>query len=375
MLHYSFSTVLMTVLTSNIIIVLIALCFQHKKILLSIGYKLLIVFLILTFARFLFPFELPFSRNVILPEFLSAIISYFLHAFYNQNDIRISLWTVFKFIWIVGILYKLGKYIYQYISTERHIIMWSIDVTEEEPYKTILSDICKKHKNRFRVLKVPGVTVPCLYGLFKPRILIPAEIELSKTDLYFTLRHEISHHYHRDLWVKRLVSFLGIIYWWNPACSKLRTQTDLLLEMRIDDSLVKGDPQAIKAYLRTLTHIVDSAVTISTLPASLLVSMAQKNPEVLVKRFEMMSHEKDRASIPLSILLCAVVLSLCLGSYLFTFENFYAVESNVDGTFDAKDGVYVVPREDGKYDIYYGDSLLEVIDSMEFYSDVPIITK
>lgn len=64
MVHYSFSTILMTFIASNLIIVLITVCFRCEKILLSIGYKLAAVFLVLTVLRVLFPFELPFAKNV-----------------------------------------------------------------------------------------------------------------------------------------------------------------------------------------------------------------------------------------------------------------------------------------------------------------------
>ncbi len=68
MLYYSFSTVLMTILASNFLIILISLCFQNDKLMVTIGYKLLAVFAIFTLLRLLLPFEFPFSNNIILQK-------------------------------------------------------------------------------------------------------------------------------------------------------------------------------------------------------------------------------------------------------------------------------------------------------------------
>lgn len=373
MFHYSFSTVMMAVITSNLIIVLIALCFRHKKLLLSMGYKLLIVFLLLTLVRFMFPLELKLTTTVLLPKFLSLIITYVRHIFVYFHGIPISMWTIFECIWFAGIVYKLYQHIRECVSAERFLRRHSADVTEQEPYMAALSQACGKHKNPFRILKVPDLPMPCLYGIRRPRILLPMAGELTDTDLYYTLCHEISHHYHHDLVTKQIVNFLSIVYWWNPACPILKDQVNLLLEMRVDDTLVKGDRETTLAYLQTLINIAENSVENSSLPASLMVSLTCKDANVLSRRFEMICHRKDYASLPLAIALSTLIFVMYLGSYLLIFESHYYIENAVVETFDdGASSIYAVPKEDGSYDIYFGDLLIENTDSLEYYPGIII---
>lgn len=373
MFHYSFSTVMMAVITSNLIIVLIALCFRHKKLLLSMGYKLLIVFLLLTLVRFMFPLELKLTTTVLLPKFLSIVITYFRHPLFTPFGIYISTWTIFECIWLGGIVYKLYHHIRECTSSARFLARHGVDVTSQEPFASALAEACGKRKNLFRILKVPDLPMPCLYGIRHPRILLPMAGELTGTDLYYTLRHEISHHYHHDLVIKQIINFLSIVYWWNPACLILKNQVNLLLEMRVDDALVKGDRETALAYLQTLINIAESSVDHSTLPASLVVSLVCKDTDFLSRRFEMICYRKDYANLPAALILSILIFSMYLGSYLFTLESYYYIEDGAEKTFGNTDSsMYAIPKEDGTYDIYLEDFLIENTDILEYYPDIVI---
>lgn len=381
MLHYSFSTVLMAVLTSNLIIIAIAICFRSNKILLSVGYKLLAVFLIFTLIRFAFPFEinktfeLGIARNIVLPEFPSIIISYFLRALFEPFGLRISLWTLFEVIWVVGIIVQVIRYLRNLHKYEYFVSCWSEDITEEEPYHSTLAKACGNRKNSFQILKLPGIPSPCLYGIRRPRILIPADIKITDKDLYYVIRHEVSHHYHHDLVIKRIVSILCMLYWWNPVCSIFQKQVNTLLEMRIDDSLVRNDPIVSLEYLSALLHIVESTDSSSKSSNNFIVSLSQKSSSTLTQRFDMVCNKKPHANILMSVGLLALIIAMYLGSYLVTFENRYFIENSnsEEDTAYMLDSVYAVPKDDGSYDIYYGDFFIENVETLEnYYADIPI---
>ena len=61
MIHFSFTSVLMTVVVSNLLLAAISMLFRNEDVLAGIGFKLTAVFCVITLMRFLFPFELPFS--------------------------------------------------------------------------------------------------------------------------------------------------------------------------------------------------------------------------------------------------------------------------------------------------------------------------
>lgn len=74
MIHFSFSSVLMTILVSNLLLIVISLLFRDEDVLAKIGFRLTAMFCIITLIRFLFPYELPFTKTVILPPVLSNIL-------------------------------------------------------------------------------------------------------------------------------------------------------------------------------------------------------------------------------------------------------------------------------------------------------------
>lgn len=141
-MHYSLSTVLMTILASNLLIILITFCFRQKKILLSVGYRLLAVFLLLTAIRFLFPFELPFTKSIYLPESFSKGLTLIRHSFYKIGGLKISCWFLIECIWFVGILVCLIKHVHIHKKFSSYIRLYGKDISSLEPIPDILAEIC-----------------------------------------------------------------------------------------------------------------------------------------------------------------------------------------------------------------------------------------
>lgn len=373
-MNYSFSTLLMAFIVSNILVIFMALCFQRQKILLSVGYKVLVVFLFLTLLRFMFPVELPVSTNIMLPGFLSPVVTFLRHIFLSPLGIDISILSLFGIIWAIGSLHYLRIYIKECIVSRSLVTDALRDVTQEEPYVSLLSEICGRRSKRFRVLISTAIETPCLYGIVRPYILIPEGMPLTREELYYVLHHEVTHHKYHDLLTKRVVRIMFIIYWWNPACRILRKQVELLLEMRIDGSLVKKDQKVAQEYMMTLFRVADLAIDNKyQLPAGNKVSMAGKGSSALAQRVDMMLHERKKANTLLAVALCALIATVYFGSYLFTFESWYALQDVVEGTINTPDRVYAVPKEDGTYDIFMYDRFRENVESLDRYpADIQI---
>lgn len=172
-MHYSLSTVLMTILASNLLIILITFCFRQKKILLSVGYRLLAAFLLLTAIRFLFPFELPFTKSIYLPESFSKTLSSIRHPFYKFHNLKISIWFLIECVWFIGIVVNLVKHIRIHKKFANYIRFYGKDISNSEPVNSILSEICGKRKKPFRVISIPGLKIPQVTGIFVPKILLP----------------------------------------------------------------------------------------------------------------------------------------------------------------------------------------------------------
>ncbi len=376
MLNYSFSTVLMTVLTSTLLICIIAVCFQRKKVLLSIGYKLLGAFLLMTLLRFILPFEVPFTKTIILPEFVSMVIVCIRHPFWTLKGIEISVWFLFECIWICGSVVAAVYIFRRNFLFNRYVCRYGVDVTEKEPYNFLLNEVCDSHKSNPRVILVPGLDTPRQNGFLHPTILIPEGLTLDDTQLYYTLCHELSHFRHGHYLIKLGMNILLAVYWWNPLCHILNRQMDILLEMSVDESLVCHDPNARTSYLNTLIYIGNSVADLqksSKHPEYLLSSRAVSGIKDLTTRVHLI-YRDNPISKPIFLTLLALVTSLFVCSYCFIFEAHYLLkEAELQTPEIFATDMYAIMLEDRTYEIYWNEQLLEHVDSLELHPDVPVI--
>lgn len=379
-LNYSFSTVLMAILTSNILIIVIVLCMRNQKVMLSIGYKLLILFLLLTAMRFLLPLELPFAKNIYFPEWLSAIIGFARHDIFSFGIIGISPISLFGYVWLGGTLYHLYRLYKRKAEYRHYLTRYGENQKGKEPYQGMMDEICAGRRNPIWVKRVHYYGSPMQFGTFQPYIVIPSMLELSDEDLYHVLRHETAHYYHHDALIKDAIGFIRAVYWWNPLCKRLEEKTDLLLEMRVDDKLVDGNPDVREAYCQTLERINEKLQEGPSdepdIPgASAAISMPALRNGDLKYREVMMYRDRGKKSV-LFYLLAALVIAVYICSYCFTLEAYAIFSWDKSDLVDLEDAFYAVPQPDGTYDIYLiyneGDVLIDNVDTLEQYIGISI---
>lgn len=262
-MHYSFSSVLMALISTNLLIIIITLCFRNKKLMLSIGYKVLAIFMVFAFLRFLFPIAFPFTQNIVLPNFLSKAVVFLRHPYQLSDTFSLSIWNTLEFIWIIGFLILFCLEIIQTIRFQRFIVKHGVVLTEEEPYHSILENINRlKHKKvSFEIILLDSLQTPQLFGIIHPKILLPVSLNLTERELYYVLCHEASHHFHHDILRKFCINLLCTFYWWNPACHLLKAQLDTVFEMRVDYSLVGTDHDRIIEYSQCLLTIAENIIS------------------------------------------------------------------------------------------------------------------
>lgn len=380
-MHYSFSSVYMAIITSNLVLILLVLCFRNKKIMASAGYRLLLLFLGCSFVRFLFPIEMPFSKNILMPESISAVVSWVPHTLFTVNGFRISIWTFLHIVWFVGFIIQLVRYIILCKKTDYNILSSSLDVSDTEPYKTVLDEVCQLNnkENCFQILEVAGIQTPMLYGISSPAILVPENWNISRQDLYLAFSHEILHHYNHDLVIIQLVNILAVIYWWNPFCRILVKQTGEILEMRVDYNITGTSRHTIIAYTNCLLAIEEQIDRTLPCPVSdsLSISFTKMNESELKDRFHMMTLDIGRIKYFIKIALAVLVFGLFISSYLYTFESHYISPEHEETTIDplSSGDTFAIQKEDDTYDIFYGDIFVENVDSLDYYPGIPIYTE
>lgn len=379
MLKYSLSSVYMTILTSNLLLILIALFFHNRKVMINLGYRLLAIFVCISLLRSLFPFEFSFTRTIFLPECISPVIVIFRYPFFYIGSFDVTIWKLCELIWLIGIGIYFTRFLKEIRIFHSQVLLFGRLPAKHKYYMTVLEDICRKHgkKNKFRIRELNSIESPQIYGIRKPCILLPADLDFSDEDMYYVLSHEANHHFHHDLLLKCVVRILTIVYWWNPACHYLYRKASLLLEMRIDNTVVDTREETSK-YLNCLISLAEKARTSNQLnrTGSLALSFSQSTRHELTQRFEMLIYRRTSPNLLLSVFVFAAIFIIYLLSYFYTFEAFYTTPEVAETISITEDTSYFIQNEDGTYDLYHGDVYFETVSSLEYYlDDIPIYTR
>lgn len=388
-MHASFSTIMMAVITTNLMLTLLTLCLTSKKILLNTGYKLLACFVVLVIVRMALPFEFFFTKTYAIPGSISPIIGSFRHWLFYIGDQPVSLWSIFQIIWLLGVACHFILIIYRYFKFISQLILYGKELTDSEPYSSIVADICNEqnYKGKFRIVAVPGICTPFLQGIFHPCIVLPEHLVLSDKELYYSLRHEIAHHIQHDLLLKTIVKCITTIYWWNPFCHMLYAQASTILEMRIDDRLTQSNPALTYEYIDCLLSISLRAAEQASFPTGVLtLNLLPKQSTELSKRVHLLAANQNKPNFILNYFALGFASFIYICSYLFIYEAYYINNTYIleDAGFDSDaeflipstDSSYFIDNGDGTYDFYNGGLFLEATDSLEYYpSDIPIYTK
>lgn len=376
MIHFSFSSVLMTVVVSNLLLILISLFFRNEELLAKIGYKVMAVFCVVTLARLLFPYELPFTKTMAFPTLISDAISLlrFQHEIIPGFPLSIS--NVFCVVWFVGGMFFLFNQIRDQLKLRTAVMGISKNVTGKEPYASILRALCPEKTYRRLRLRTSGlIGSPMIIGLRKPIILLPEGMTPSDTDLLFALRHELYHYQHHDLWLKFFVSCLSTFYWWNPFCRRLNKQVGALMEMRVDASIAAEGDEAIAEYVTALIHYLEN-VKNHIDPSSHTMGLTFSKKSSLMRRVQMMQSQKSKPNYLISVALLLLVFGMYIGSYLIIFENSsYARDIKESGNYILPENAdyYAVPNADGTYTVYIlNGRYSEIVDSLDYYPNIVV---
>lgn len=386
MLESSITTVIVAVITTNLFLILLTICLTHKKTLVRAGYKLLAIFVVFTVLRLALPFEFPFTINLQLPSSVSQfILEIYIRrfSFYGQS---FSLWNLFTWIWTIGAVIGIVKYIVSYFQSNYYIILYGKELTNRPVYKDRLDQICGtwNRPNRFRVIELPGLDSPMLFGIFAPRILIPEGMDLTEPDLSYILRHEASHHFHHDLVLKSIIKIITLIYWWDPFCILLNSQADVILEMRIDNGITMTDIMSTDEYMRCLAHVTTAISKRTPLSHSLTIGLLSEKNAALKRRFALLTNNQEKPHLAMNVLLLFAAVTIYLVSYAVIPEAYCTVDNVLPEQFfdeyefvpSSQSDIYFIDNKDGTYDVYYGNEYMETIDSLEYYpSGAPIYTK
>ena len=376
---FHFSTVLMAILTSNLLLSIIAVIILNKKILFNAGYKLISIFLVLTAVRFLLPIQFPFATNIIFPQEISKIIIGFFAPRFAMGSFHISICNSFIAIWLLGTVFQICCFFYKNRKILRYILIFGRNVTKHSRYASLLNEIYESKTSRlpFRVFELPEVQSPFLFGFATPYIVVPSNFQCTEKELSYILKHETMHFKHHDLWIKFGTQMLTIIYWWNPLSYILRDHVNLAIEMRIDDNVTQMDQSEALEYMNCLYRLAEYQNDFFDRKMGNIIMFSQHEDTLMTRRFETFMQSNNKKNHVINIILCILIGCIYICSYLFIFEADYFTNEAEEESFRTIDvNSYAVDNGDGTYSVYVLDICVDIVDSLEYYGeDLPVLTK
>lgn len=162
--------------------------------------------------------------------------------------------SILFFIWVAGTVICIIRYGNQHRKI--HKAIRQCEVKEQSPIlQEQISEISKRVKLHRSVKPVilHMIEVPMAYGLFQPKVLLPAK-EYSQQELEVILLHELVHHKHHDLFWKQLFQITRCIYWFHPAMQDILRQLDQWGET-VCDMTVSRYVKSVKDYFNIIITI------------------------------------------------------------------------------------------------------------------------
>ena len=148
---------------------------------------------------------------------------------------------------------------------------------------------------------------PMLAGFIHPTLYLPDE-RISRTDVAFIFRHELTHYKHGDLWLKLLLLAARCLHWFNPLVHLIARFAQEDIEAACDDAVVRGHDGAYRrAYGET---ILRSAIAQSQ-KRKALVSCFGDDKKTLMRRFEgLFDKSVKKRGVALVVMIALLVGSL-----------------------------------------------------------------
>lgn len=123
------------------------------------------------------------------------------------------------FLWLLGV----GVSVWRLMRSHRTLRMLALNAQADTHSDfrrlcaTLLDSLSLRTKVRFAVSEL--IDVPCVIGLFKPLVLLPAALlaRMPQDQLELVLLHELSHIKNGDLWINSMQIIVEVLLFFHPV--------------------------------------------------------------------------------------------------------------------------------------------------------------
>ncbi len=168
----------------------------------------------------------------------------------NGTNSPLSIWPI---LWIAGAILVALYFLISYIITR-------LKFSESIPIKNKDTDLWLSQHPLRRSIKTRActhITSPLTYGIFRPTILFPMDMDFSqKNELHFILQHEYTHIKYFHGAMKLLIVVCLCLHWFNPTVWALYLLANKDMELFCDEMVLREhNGKATTDYAHALIHM------------------------------------------------------------------------------------------------------------------------
>lgn len=280
------------------------------------GSSSIITLYLLCIIRILFPFELPFTKEIYFPKLMNWWNHYLYQNFRNTNFKYIN---IICLVWVIVAFLLLLHYFFFYFKFSN--VIKYLPFVENKIIEKHVSTYSNNSNLRYYFVSQNALSTPVQFGIFNPVILFP-NVQYSELELHHICHHECTHIQHKDNLIKTLTKVLTCIFWWNPFCHLLSKELNRMQEYKCDYIVTQDLSQIERAnYLETLLKFYSTPKNKPFVTAlSYFASNNSRNE--MINRFQLIASCKSphyylaKYSIIVSILFFLV-------SYCFVIQPYF----------------------------------------------------
>ncbi len=359
----SFSVVTNILFFSSVAIVVLKVIFRNDNVILRLDVRFVLLCLLLIVLRLSIPVESPLVSRIPVFKLYPEAYRFMREPLFEWTGVGISRIGILATGWIAGALVWIVIRGRAYYLTARQI----------RSYKTLRNPEFDKSVEKingewgkgtkFRIVIAKYETVPCVFGVFRPYIIVP-DRNYSQKEIYYILKHEMLHFYRGDMAIRVLCEILKAVYWWNLLIYILADLVVDMQEINVDFEIIRKLPDLEQLdYSDCLVSAIRADVYRKRNPY--IAGLKKGSPSVTHRRIGLMlkslnmSGRKTVASIMLSVLVLCLI-TLCPS--VFIFEPYSIVEEDCEGTIGVREeNIYYVKNGNGTYDVYIDDQYYKTI--------------
>lgn len=318
------------------------LTFESKKI--GITPQFLYITGILFFIRLIVPVEFGVSITIPSTNVLPIIFDALNFQLFTMNHFTITVGNLLILIFLLGTAYKLILFV------RRNIVLTHYVQSKEVLQKKVEAPNDKKYTISY--IKTPQVHSPSIYGIKKPVIFLPNRMDFTEKELNYITLHELVHYQKGDTLFLFLFEILACFYWWNPLIYLFKKQMNKIIELRVDNELLKEfTPTQCIEYVECLLK-VKKIQTQSDKERFLNANLINKsNSTFELRSRKILSFSPIKAT---NRILLISILTLSLGSMLFILEPYYPAPYVESTTFELnkKDDAFFIKHKDNTFSLF-----------------------